>query len=175
MRFTLVALALGVALGLVQGGRLANVGRRSFRWLPVLVAGALLQAVDRPVALALSYLLLLAFALGNLRVPALGVLAVGLGLNAAVVIANGAMPVHQAGASQDASQPTAGKHRAERPGDSLTPLDDRIDLPPLGEVLSLGDVVLAVGLCGTAASLVRRPPEGRHAQLADDSAGPRLR
>jgi hypothetical protein len=171
MRFTLVALALGVALGLVQGGRLANVGRRSFRWLPVLVAGALLQVVDRPGALALSYLLLFAFALANLRVPALGVLAVGLGLNAAVVIANGAMPVHQAGASQ----PTAGKHRSERPGDRLTVLDDRIDLPPLGEVLSLGDVVLAVGLCGTAASLVRKPPEGRHAQLADDSAGPRLR
>jgi hypothetical protein len=168
MRFTLVALCTGLALGLLGGGRLGNVGRRSFRLWPLLPAGALLQAVDSPRALALSYLVLLVFAAANLRVPGFGLLFVGLALNAAVVVANGAMPVHADVAG------LSGKHRLERPGDRLAFLDDRLDVRPLGEVLSFGDVVLAVGLTVVAAALVRRPPEGRHAQT-DVSSAARLR
>jgi hypothetical protein len=169
MRFTTVALLVGVVAGLVGGGRLTNLGLRTFRAWPLLAAGIVLQAVPGATALALSYLCLLAFALANLRLAGMGVLAVGLALNALVVVVNGGMPVHH-------GAPTlSGKHHAERPDDTLTVLDDRIPVDPLGEVLSFGDLVLAVGLAVTAASLVRRPPEGRHAQLADDSGRPRLR
>jgi hypothetical protein len=169
MRFTLVALVLGVAAGLLGGGRLANLGKRSFRLWPLLAVGGVLQVFNSPVTLTLSYLVLIAFAAANLRVPGFGLLVIGLALNAAVVVANGAMPVRADIAA------VSGKHRAEEPGDRLRLLDDRLDLPPLGEVLSFGDLVLAVGLAAAAAALVRRPPEGRHAQLADESGAPRLR
>ncbi|HEV7888930.1 MAG TPA: DUF5317 family protein [Acidimicrobiales bacterium] len=169
MRFTTVALVVGVAIGLCMGGRLAHLGRRSFRAWPLLAAGVALQLVDSSAALAASYLCLVAFALANLRFRGFGLLAVGLGLNAAVVLANGGMPVHADGVA------LSGKHHIEGPGDRLTFLDDRIDVPFLGEVLSFGDLVLAVGLVVAVASLAARPPEGRHAQLADDSGAPRLR
>jgi hypothetical protein len=169
MRFTTVALVVGVAAGLLTGGRLANLGLRSFRAVPLLAVGAVLQAVDSPLALTVSYACLVLFAAANLHVPGFGLLAVGLLLNAVVVVANGGMPVH------GGDPALTGKHHAEHGGDVLTFLDDRIDVAPLGEVLSLGDVVLAVGLATGMASLVRRPPEGRHAQLADERAGPRLK
>ncbi|HET8601156.1 MAG TPA: hypothetical protein VFL99_12575, partial [Segeticoccus sp.] len=42
---------------------------------------------------------------------------------------------------------TSVKHRPERPGDLLTVLDDRILMPaPFHELLSFGDLILAVGL-----------------------------
>ena len=169
MRFTLVALVVGVGLGLARGGRLANVGRHSVRATAVLAVGVVLQLLDSPGALALSYLLLIAFAVANLRIPGFGVLAVGLALNAAVVMANGGMPVRHGDPA------LSGKHHAEGPDDRLRLLDDRIDVPGLGEVLSFGDLVLAVGLAAAVSSLIRRPPEGRHAQLADESGTPRER
>lgn len=169
MRFTTVALVVGLAAGLAGGGRLSNIGRRSFRAWPLLAVGVVLQLLPSAGALTLSYLCLVAFALVNLRVPGMGLLGMGLALNALVVGVNGGMPVH------NGDPGLSGKHHAEHSGDTLTFLDDRIPVDPLGEVLSFGDMVLAVGLVVTTTSLVRRPPEGRHAQLADDSAGPRLR
>ena len=169
MRFTTVALLVGLAAGLVGGGRLSNIGRRSFRAWPLLAAGVVLQLLPSAASLTWSYLFLLAFALLNLRTPGLGLLAAGLALNALVVAVNGGMPVH------NGDPGLSGKHHAEHTGDRLTWLDDRIPVDPLGEVLSFGDLVLAVGLVVTSSSLVRKPPEWRHAQLADDRAGPRLR
>lgn len=164
-----MALLVGVVGGLAAGGRLNNLGRRPFRATPLLVAGVVLQLLNSPSALALSYACLVVFALLNLRIPGFGLLAFGLALNAAVVSANTGMPVH------DGSLALSGRHHAEGPGDRLTVLDDRLDVPPLGEILSFGDLVLAFGLATAMASLVRRPPEGRHAQLADDSGSSRLR
>lgn len=168
MRFTTAALVVGVVIGLLAGGSLANLGRRSFRAVPILLAGVLLQLLDSAGALSLSYVLLVLFALLNIRVPGFGLLAVGLALNAAVVIANDGMPVRNGDVG------LSGKHHAEGPDDRITILDDRLDTP-WGEVLSFGDVVLAVGVVTAMASVVRKPPEGRHAQLADDNGSPRLR
>lgn len=169
MRFTTVAMAAGVVAGLMAGGRLSNLGRRAFSALPLLAAGVVLQLLDSAAALTWSYVALLLFALVNLRVPGMGLLAVGLGLNALVVAVNGGMPVH------GGDPALSGKHHVETSADRLTFLDDRFAIPALGEVVSVGDVVLAVGLVVMLTTLVRRPPEGRHAQLADESAGPRLR
>lgn len=168
MRFTTAALVLGLAIGLAAGGSLSNLGRRTFRAVPVLVVGVLLQLLDSAGALTLSYALLVLFALLNIRVPGFGLLVVGLALNAAVVMVNDGMPVRGGDPS------LSGKHHAEGPDDRITLLDDRLDAP-WGEVLSFGDVVLAVGLVTAMASAVRNPPEGRHAQLADDSGAPRLK
>jgi hypothetical protein len=174
MRFTTVALITGVAIGLLVGGKLANLGRRRFRAWPLLVAGAVLQVVPASGTLLLSYLCLLAFALANSRVVGMGVLTVGLALNALVVSINGGMPVRRA--ALDAAQLArpgeavvySGKRHLERPGDHLTFLGDIVPVPALREVLSFGDLVMAVGLATALAWLVRRPPEGRHA--ADDAA-----
>lgn len=160
MRFTTVALVVGVVAGLAGGGRLGNLGLRAFRAGPFLAAGLLLRvAPGHGTALALSYLCLLVFALANLRITGMGLITVGLALNALVVTANGRMPVRG----------------TERPEDRLTFLDDRIPVDPLGEILSFGDLVLAVGLVTATQSVVRKPPEGRHAQLAEESGRPRLR
>lgn len=169
MRFTTVALAAGVVAGLMAGGRLSNLGRRAFSAWPLVAVGVALQLLPGATALTWSYMFLLAFALVNLRIPGMGLLAAGLALNALVVAVNGGMPVH------DGDPWLSGKHHMETADDKLTFLDDRIPVTPLGEVLSFGDLVLAVGLVVTVSSLIRRPPEGRHAQLADDSAGPRLK
>lgn len=169
MRFTTVALVVGLVAGVAAGGRLSNIGRRSFRAWPLVAAGIVLQMAPTATTLVLSYLCLLAFALVNLRTPGVGLIACGLALNALVVWVNDGMPVH------NGDPALSGKRHAETSDDRLTFLDDRVPVDPLGEVLSFGDLVLAVGLTATTASMVRRPPEGRHAQLADDSAGPRLR
>jgi len=169
MRFTTVALAAGVVAGLMAGGRLSNLGRRTFSAWPLLAVGVALQLLSSPASLTWSYVFLLLFATANLRTPGMGLLATGLALNALVVGVNGGMPVH-------GGDPwLSGKHHMETSADRLTFLDDRIPVDVLGEVLSFGDLVLAVGLVVTMAALVRKPPEGRHAQLADESAGPRLR
>lgn len=169
MRFTTVALAIGVVAGLMAGGRLSNLGRRTFTAWPLLAAGVALQLLDSSAALTLSYAALLLFAVANLRFPGVGLLATGLFLNALVVSVNGGMPVH------DGDPWLSGKHHMETSADRLTFLGDRFPVPPLGEVVSVGDIVLAVGLVVMLTVLLRKPPEGRHAQLADDSAGPRLR
>ncbi|HZQ29244.1 MAG TPA: DUF5317 family protein [Acidimicrobiales bacterium] len=186
MRFTTVALFTGVAIGLLTGGKLGNLGRRRFRAWPLLAAGAALQFVPAGAALLLSYLCLLAFALANITVVGMGVLTVGLGLNALVVSINGGMPVRRA--ALDAARLArpgeavvySGKRHLEQPGDRLPFLGDIVPVPALREVLSFGDLVMAVGLAAALAWLARNPPDGRHAaedpaQLAGERAGNRDR
>jgi hypothetical protein len=95
MRFTTVAVAVGLVVGLVTGGRLGNVGWRRLHALPLLAAGAALQLVHSAAGLVLSYLCLGAFALANLPIVGMGVVTIGLALNALVVTVNGGMPVRR--------------------------------------------------------------------------------
>ena len=118
-----------------------------------------------------SQVLVGAFLVLNRRVAGIGLVAVGLGLNAVVVAANGAMPVSQtaieiAGA-ESLSDPRHVEHgvhlrnEALTPGTRLVPLSDVLPVPPLGKVLSLGDVVIAAGLLRLARASLIRPTESR--------------
>ncbi len=128
-----VALAIQVALGLVHlpTSRVADVGFG---------------------LLVLSYACLIGFCLANLRIRGTSVILVGLALNAIVIALNQGMPAN--GPTRTDAQgrvvsrvETSVKHRPEQPGDLLTVLDDRIMLPaPFHDILSFGDLILAVGL-----------------------------
>jgi hypothetical protein len=161
----LVVLVLSLAAGLLLGGSFRNFERLRIHWWALAIGGLALQVVPAPdlpglsdrgsaaVTLLLSYGLLLAFVTVNRWVPAAGVMAVGLLLNMVVVGANAGMPVsawaiHEAGGSESALASVSGaKHHLMGDDDVLTPLGDVIPIPPpVGVVLSIGDVLLYAGM-----------------------------
>jgi hypothetical protein len=168
---TVAALAVGLALGLAAGGRPRYLARRRIRWWWLLVAGLLLQVaagrVGSPVAataaFVAAYACLLAFVYANRLLVGTGVIAAGLVMNAAVVAVDGGMPVSPpaivaAGLSPPGLPvlpPADPKHHLQRPGDHLTFLDDRDALPWGHQVVSAGDLVLALGLGDTAFHLTQ--------------------
>ncbi|MEY2476847.1 MAG: hypothetical protein QOG87_2162 [Actinomycetota bacterium] len=166
MQVALVAAVVGVLAGYARGGRLRHLGERPVRLWALLVVGALLQwlAPNGP-ALVVSFVCLLACCLANLQMVGMGVVAVGLALNATVIAANGAMPVRptalvHAGVVDDLDEARTfdlgGKRRLEEPGDRLTVLGDALPIRPVRQVLSFGDLVVAVGTADVLAQLMRR-------------------
>lgn len=165
-----------MAIGLLRGGRLANLESASIRFFPLLALGIVLQGAARlttagGVALLLaSYALLLAFAVCNAHLVGIGVVAVGVAMNALVIGANGGMPVRaqavaEAGMADEgdvASIDFGSKRHLEREDDRLTWLGDIIPVPlGPGEVLSFGDLVMGVGVADVIVHLMRR--RGRQA------------
>jgi hypothetical protein len=177
------AVAVGVAVGLVRGGSLRRAAAPSVPgWVPAgfLAAGSL-QAVlavlpepQREVAgrplllaaglLAAATLLGCAFRSPRMRRPAVLAL-VGGGLNAAVVLANGGMPVPAAAAHRlDAAAPVGGSGPLARHvvADGSTPLWRLGDVFPvsLGYVhgfVSVGDVLLLAAAGLAVYYLLTRP------------------
>jgi hypothetical protein len=168
--FIAVAVVAGVAIGLLRGGRLSNLGEATFRVWPLLVAGVVVQAAaafapSGAVAIILvSYAILLAFAAANLSHVGMGVVFVGIAMNLIVIGANGGMPV-RAGAIVAAGIVPRGevhdldfgtKRHLERPDDTLTFLGDIIPFPGAREVLSFGDLAMSVGVADVLVHLLRR-------------------
>jgi hypothetical protein len=179
----LVFIVIGVAagIGFVAGGRLRPFERLTVHWWGVALAGLALQgipfatSVGRQAGSALllgSYGLLIAFAWVNRRLPALWLVMAGLILNLLVIGVNGGMPV-SAGALETAGARAEGllgagtaKHHLMGPGDTLTPLGDVIGIPPpVGAVISIGDVLLYAGIAVLVIAIMlgrsgenRRPP-----------------
>jgi hypothetical protein len=99
----------------------------------------------------------------------MAVIAVGIALNALVITVNSGMPVRRdaivaAGIADDRAIDDIDfgtKRHLEEPDDRLMFLGDIIPVPVLEEVLSFGDLVLAVGVADVLASLMgsRRRPE----------------
>lgn len=180
-----------VAAGWLGGGRLRNLAHVSLRgtWLVFLAvglqatlmaasaAGAPVEPLARPL-LSASYLSLFAFAVANRYLPGMLLVVLGFGLNAAAIVANGAMPV--AGDSLLAAGGLAelepGKHRLLADGDALPWLADVIAIRLLRTVVSVGDVVLAAGVGLLVPGLMRRyPPEpGRRARPRPRGVLPRV-
>jgi uncharacterized protein DUF5317 len=170
MRFTLIALGIGFVLALALGGRPRNLAGRSFSWWLLLPAGLALQVVasqthgsTAPLVLLLaSYGCLVGFATANLRLTGMWMVVLGFLMNALVIGVNHGMPVRRSAlrtVGVNASVQSV-KHHAERPSDKLTFLADIIPVTPLGEVLSFGDVILAVGVIDVLVNLMR-PPKRR--------------
>jgi Family of unknown function (DUF5317) len=178
------ALVLGAASGYLLGGRMSSLGSVRIRWWGLIVAGLLLQLVPLPggdggtdlvirtVVLSLSSVMLVAFALINVRVPGMAFIMVGVFANFVVIVANGGMPVgadalrnsgqHAVLAQMRESE--ADKHHLLTDSDSLTFLSDIIAVPaPIGQAISIGDVIISLGLIWFTASSMRpgtevRPP-----------------
>ncbi len=177
MRFTLMAVAAGILIGVLTGGRIRHLGDRSFRHLPLLVAGVALQAVgvriesDTGLVLILvSYLLLLGFALANASLVGMWLVALGVALNLLVIGVNAGMPVRPSALmAAGIARPEevddlhlGGKRHLERPSDRLTFIADVFPVPVVSEVLSFGDIALDVGVANVIVHLMR-PVRSRHA------------
>ncbi len=169
---TLVALAVGVALGLRWGGSFHNLAQ----WrpvLPLLGAGgvALMVLVDlagvggapgvllRIVALGC----VCAFAVLNVHTGGMVLVAAGFALNLLVTLVNWGMPTSAGAlvssgivddlAGAESLSLTGGREVAD--GATLGFLGDVIPLP-WGQVISIGDVLWLVGLALVTASVLRR-------------------
>jgi hypothetical protein len=177
MRFMLMAVAAGILIGALTGGRIRNLGERTLRLLPLLVTGVALQSVGVRmesttglVVVLLSYLLILGFAVANASLVSMWLVALGVALNLLVIGANAGMPVRPSAlVAAGIARPDevgdldlGGKRHLERPSDRLTFIADVFPVSPLAEVLSFGDIALDIGVANVIVHLMR-PVRGRHA------------
>jgi len=182
--FTVAVLTLAVLVSLLRGGRLGKVADAEIvsGWL--LFAGVAVQiGVDVAAGrgwlpdaglsgwslLLFSQLLVLTFVVRNRRLPGIWLVAIGLLSNMAVMAANRAMPVGpdaMAAIGMAGAEVPLGKHTLLT-GDTLLPwLADIIPVPWLGSIVSVGDLVLAIGLIPLTHALMTSPPREEHENAA---------
>jgi hypothetical protein len=168
---TLLAIGIGVGLGLHWGGRLDNL----LAWRPpvwqALVGGVVLLMLLDVVPIGGPFIAFLRivglgavlfFAVINVRIGGMVLVAVGVGLDLLVTVLNWGTPVSgsalvSAGIANEADlgsvQLNGGRELAD--GATLGFLGDTIPLP-WGHVISIGDVLVLVGIALVTASVARR-------------------
>jgi hypothetical protein len=176
MGLTVIVMLLAALAGWVSGGRAGRIRGHRLRTPALLLASVsvlfcepLLGASGSPgyrAAVILATTLMLQFAMRNLHVPGIPLAALGMLLNAIVVVANGAMPVDlesadRAGvATAPISAGTDHNHVVSGRGTEVPALADRVAVPLPGhrEIDSLGDIAIAAGagLCVFTALRRRR-------------------
>ena len=185
-----LAIVAGIALllVLVTGGSFRQLFRMRIQaiWMVVvaLAIQILLAVVDIPAdrlddlgfgLVMVSYAFLLAFCFVNLRVPMMWVIALGFALNALVIGLNRGMPTAdrevttRSGRTVEEPIERTARHRPESDDDLLPFLGDRLRVPdPVDELLSVGDIVIGIGvvLVFYEGSRVRRRPRTRAERMA---------
>ena len=158
-----LVIALGAALiGVRRGGSLQALSNTRFRAPALVFVGLGLQLafdlwspewLTKDMALALllvSNTFVALFIALNQRLPGMLLIAVGLALNVAVIAANGAMPVSPEAAESSGAttsvDDTGGKHEALDEDTLLPWFADVIPVPGVRVVLSVGDLLLALGI-----------------------------
>jgi len=176
MKLLLAVVVLSVCLGYLFGGRLDRLEALRPRWWGLVILGLGIQFIPLPNAatgtdlvirtavLALSYSLLLTFALVNVRMPGMFLVVIGLACNMTVIVANGGMPA-SAQALIDSGQEDvvayvreqgADKHHLLTDDDRLTFLADVIAVPqPIGQAVSVGDILVYAGLTWLIVAVMR--------------------
>ena len=172
MILIVLTIVLGAAVGLATGGSLMYFPSIRLRrwWLAAI--GIALQFVNPSgwlghATVIASFACLLVFAVVNIRAAGFVLICTGLALNALVILFNGGMPVTREAivrSGQGSTLPAliAGeggdKHHLADSGSQLLILGDVIPLPrPVGQAVSVGDIVLDAGLAWyVAASMHRR-------------------
>jgi hypothetical protein len=164
-----LALAGGVALGCLVGGRvglLSHLRLRALGLLAIAFAAQLALAVVAPrhrwILVDTSDALVGVWLLVNARAHraalrvTLGLVAAGWLCNLVVIVANSGMPVslqaaHQVGARvrPDVNAGNVAKHRSAGNGTKLAWLGDVIPVRAFSAVISIGDVVLGAGIVAT--------------------------
>lgn len=183
--FLIYPVVLGVLLGLLLGGRPANLGRVPLRWSGAIAGGMLVQIalfiepvtvrigdLGPPIYLASSFLVLSAV-VSNWRIPGLPILATGAAANLAAIVANGgympASPEAMAALGRAEIEVYSNSTMMHEP--ILAPLTDIFAMPtwvPGANIFSIGDVLIGIGVAiaivvGMGGRLVARwaPPSRR--------------
>lgn len=161
--FLIYPVILGVLLGLLLGGRPANLGRVPLRWSGAIAGGMLVQIalfiepvtvrigeLGPPIYLASSFLVLAAV-IRNWRIPGLPVLAAGAAANLAAIVANGGyMPASpEAMAALGRAEIEVYSNSAMMHEPVLAPLTDIFAMPvwvPGANIFSIGDVLIGIGV-----------------------------
>jgi hypothetical protein len=153
--FLIAVLIVSGALAAALGGRLRPLLETAIQWPVVLFAALAAQLVtgitqwegaieDAMFAiLLLSYVALLLFTAVNRHVPGMALIGLGMALNGTVIAVNRGMPTEL---PRGARLEDTVKHHVRRPSDRLVVLSDVIVVRPIGESLSVGDMVLAAGV-----------------------------
>lgn len=167
-------LFIAIAVALLRGGRFGNLADIRLRGWWLLAVGFGLQAVTNffpaqagwsrlaVTLILLSYVALVTLVWINREQPGMWLAGIGVLMNFSVIAANGGMPVLSeaaqiAGAVGDVSFEQDHKHVMLGPTTRFSFLADVIPLPFLRQVISLGDVFLAVGLAQFLEDQLRRP------------------
>ena len=168
---TLLAIGIGVALGLHWGGRVDNLlAWRPPLWQALGAGVSLLVVLDLvPIGGAfaaflriLAMVAVMAFTVVNIRIGGMVLVAAGTALDLLVTVLNWGMPVSgsalvSAGIVSEADLATVelngGRELAD--GAALGFLGDTIPLP-WGHVISIGDLLVLVGITLVTASVARR-------------------
>lgn len=179
----LSAIALALIAGALAGGGVPRLADLRLRWLWLLglalavrISAVQLRGIDAvppgiaSLAFVGVYVLLFAWLWGNWRVPGLQVAAVGIGLNAlAIVLNGGSMPVWAR--AFEAAGFNIGA-LVDDPFHTLVTTDSvttfiasgglfgdvvPIPLPIIRDVVSIGDVLLALGIVWAIVSAMTRP------------------
>ncbi|MFL6075078.1 MAG: DUF5317 family protein [Mycobacteriales bacterium] len=162
MALVVCAVVVAFLAGLLVGGRLAAIEELEIAGWQLLVAafvaqlgGFLLGVAGLPagwsygVGTAVSAALMVAFLVRNRQIAGAGLIALGLLLNALVILLNGAMPVSAHAADKAGVHGTDDVRHERATGSTvLRPAGDVIPVPLPGvpEVVSAGDVLVAAGL-----------------------------
>ena len=189
MWLLLAILLAAASVVLLTRGRLQGITRLRLSGAWLLVAGLIIQAVLEIVhfsrndvttigyaTLMGSYALILAFCIGNVSIRGFGVIAVGVAMNALVIGLNQGMPTKPIGTDGQGHRvfkpvEQTVKHRQSRGDDLLGFLGDRILFPePFNEIVSFGDLVIAVGICELVYFATRKSGRARSLPTEDHDA-----
>jgi len=162
MRLIAASLALAVVIGYLLGGRLSSVASLRVRWQSFAIVGLALQVIPVPgraLSLGLLYVsfaLLLAFALANVRAGVAGswLILIGIALNFTVIGLNQGMPVTRDALVASGQGETlavllddgGAKHHVAGPSDRLLFLGDVLPIRPIRMVASPGDLIAYAGV-----------------------------
>lgn len=186
MKLLLAVILVSICLGYVFGGRLKRLESLRPRWWGLVIFGLGIQFVPLPegsagtdlvvrtAVLALSYTLLVTFAAVNIRMPGMALVLIGLACNFTVIVVNGGMPASTEALINSGQQDVieslrnegADKHHLLTDDDQLTFLADVIAVQqPIGQAVSIGDVLVYAGLVWLVFSTMRgwtpsEKPEG---------------
>lgn len=183
MKLMAVCMAAILAVGYLRGGRLQNVANLQLRWPALALIGLALQFVTGPgdtvplACLYLSFVLLIVFAVANIRVVGFPVILAGVLCNLLVIGVNGGMPVsgHALEASDqgqflgDLENNPYPKHHLATEDDLLRFLGDVIPVPtPVAQAISLGDILTYGGVGMVVVGAMRAVPARRKDSVGAD-------
>jgi hypothetical protein len=174
--FLLYAVLVGLALGLLLGGRPSGLARFEFRWAPLVALGMAIQlalfagpiaervGAGGPLVYVGSSVLVLAAVARNWRTTGMPLVALGAFSNLAAILLNGGyMPASTAALAAQARVPSAVYSNSSAVSDPvLAPLTDVFAMPtwlPMANVFSVGDVLIGLGIALTIVAAMRHREE----------------